>query len=61
MHGCGLDLTTGNSGINLADASIFLACATTLALFDIKPVVEDGKEIIPEVAYTTGTIRRVSL
>ncbi|KIP07729.1 hypothetical protein PHLGIDRAFT_89231 [Phlebiopsis gigantea 11061_1 CR5-6] len=43
-------------GINLADASIFLMCATTLALFDIRPVVEDGKEIIPEVAYTTGTI-----
>lgn len=46
-------------GINLADISIFLTCATTLATFDIKPAVdESGKEIIPDVVYTSGTIRQ---
>lgn len=43
-------------GLNLAEASVFASCAMVLAAFDITKVVENGVEITPEVAYTTGTI-----
>ena len=48
-----------SAGLNLAEASIFAACAMALTVFDISKAVEDGVEITPEVAYTTGTIRCV--
>lgn len=31
----------------------------TLAVFDIQKTIEDGREITPEVAYDTGTIRQI--
>ncbi|KAL4252232.1 cytochrome P450 family protein [Abortiporus biennis] len=40
----------------LADSSIFLSCAMSLAVFDIRKVIKGGKEITPVVDYTTGTI-----
>ena len=45
-------------GLKLADASVFISCAMSLAVFDIsKGVDESGKEIEPTVEYTSGTIR----
>ncbi|EKM56473.1 uncharacterized protein PHACADRAFT_253615, partial [Phanerochaete carnosa HHB-10118-sp] len=43
-------------GLHLADASVWLTCATVLAAFDIKKLVHDGKivEVVPE--YTSGTV-----
>lgn len=38
---------------------MFASCAMALAAFDISKVVENGIEVTPEVAYTTGTIRYV--
>ncbi|OCH95985.1 cytochrome P450 [Obba rivulosa] len=43
-------------GLHLADASIFLSCAMSLAAFKISKVVEDGKVIEPAIEYTSGTI-----
>ncbi|KAF9453375.1 cytochrome P450 [Macrolepiota fuliginosa MF-IS2] len=40
----------------LADASIFITCAMTLAVFDISKYMEDGKFVEPVVDQTTGTI-----
>jgi len=45
-------------GRHLADISLFLTAACTLATFDIsKQVDEDGVEIVPEVQYSGETIR----
>ena len=44
-------------GLNLADASIFISCAMSLAVFDISKTVENGVEITPVVDNTPGTIR----
>lgn len=44
-------------GLHLADASVFLSCAMTLATFDISKAIEDGVTIEPSGKYTTGTIR----
>ena len=46
-------------GLHLADASIFLSCAMSLAVFNISKVVENGITIEPSGEYTTGTIRFV--
>ncbi|EIM85529.1 cytochrome P450 [Stereum hirsutum FP-91666 SS1] len=43
-------------GLNLADASVFISCAMTLAVFDITKAVENGDVVEPEVEYTSGTI-----
>ncbi|KAL4075734.1 cytochrome P450 [Scleroderma citrinum] len=43
-------------GMHLADASIWLSAAMSLAVFDISKVVENGVEITPEVDPSTGTI-----
>jgi len=43
-------------GLNLADASVFISCAMTLAVFDITKTVENGVEITPVVESTPGTI-----
>ena len=45
--------------MHLAEASVFLACAVTLAAFDIRKTVVDGVEVVPPVEYLTGTIRSV--
>ena len=44
-------------GLHLADASVFISCAMALAVFDITKMVENGQVIVPEVEYTSGTIR----
>jgi len=43
-------------GLNLADASVFISCAMSLAVFDISKAVENGVEITPVVDSTPGTI-----
>lgn len=44
-------------GRQIADASLFLTIANTLAVFDVKkPLGEDGKEIEPPVDFTPGII-----
>lgn len=41
----------------MADASVFISCAMTLAVFNISKYVEDGRIIEPIVDQTTGIIR----
>ncbi|ESK93754.1 cytochrome p450 [Moniliophthora roreri MCA 2997] len=43
-------------GIHLADASVFVSCAMSLAVFDIAKCVENGIVIEPVNDRTTGTI-----
>ncbi|KAI0072612.1 cytochrome P450 [Panus rudis PR-1116 ss-1] len=43
-------------GLHLADASIWLSCAMTLATYNITKTFEDGQFIEPICEYTTGTI-----
>ncbi|KAG1869546.1 cytochrome P450 [Suillus subluteus] len=43
-------------GLHLADASVWISTAMSLAVFDISKVVEQGVEITPEVEPTSGTI-----
>ncbi|KAG2356982.1 cytochrome P450 [Suillus spraguei] len=43
-------------GIHLAEASVWLSIAMSLAVFDISKVVENGIEITPEVDPLSGTI-----
>lgn len=44
-------------GLNLADASVFISCAMSLAVFNVSKAVENGVEITPVVDNTPGTIR----
>lgn len=45
-------------GMWTADASLFIVMAGVLATFEVKsPLDEDGKEVLPQVKYTTGMIR----
>ncbi|OCB88748.1 cytochrome P450 [Sanghuangporus baumii] len=43
-------------GRELADASIYLTIAQSLAVFDIKKAVEDGKVVEPTVSFSAGII-----
>ncbi|KAJ6539005.1 cytochrome P450 [Mycena capillaripes] len=43
-------------GMHLADASLFISCAMSLAVFDISKCIENGKVVIPVHENTTGTI-----
>ncbi|OAX35253.1 cytochrome P450 [Rhizopogon vinicolor AM-OR11-026] len=43
-------------GLHLADASVWLSAAMSLAVFDVSKVVENGVEIKPEFDSTSGTI-----
>ncbi|KAG2337086.1 cytochrome P450 [Suillus weaverae] len=43
-------------GLHLADASVWISTAMSLAVFDISKVVERGVEVTPEVDPTSGTI-----
>ncbi|OJA19251.1 hypothetical protein AZE42_05985 [Rhizopogon vesiculosus] len=43
-------------GLHLADASIWISTAMSVAVFDISKVVENGVEITPEVDPSSGTI-----
>jgi len=43
-------------GLQLADSSVFISCAMSLAVFDISKCVENGVVIEPVNERTTGTI-----
>jgi len=43
-------------GLHLADTSVWISTAMSLAVFDISKVVEQGIEITPEVDHTSGTV-----
>ncbi|KAH9917582.1 cytochrome P450 [Fomitopsis serialis] len=43
-------------GSQLAEMSLFLICAVSLAAFDISKPIVDGKAVEPSMEYTTGTI-----
>ncbi|KAG2356986.1 cytochrome P450 [Suillus spraguei] len=43
-------------GVHLAEASVWLSIAMSLAVFDISKVMENGVEITPEVDPLSGTI-----
>lgn len=44
-------------GMHFAHGTIFAIIATTLATCEIVPATDaNGEDIIPEIAYTTGTI-----
>lgn len=43
-------------GLHLADASVWISVAMTLAAFDVTKVVENGVEITPEIDPSSGTI-----
>lgn len=45
----------------MAEASIFISCAMTLAAFNISKYEENGQVIEPIVDQTTGTIRYVTV
>ena len=46
-----------SAGMFLADSTVFLACALSLAAFNISKVVRDGVVIEPVCEYKTGFIR----
>ena len=52
-------LTAQSVGLHLADASVFISCAMSLAVFDISKRVGNGVTIEPIHGNTTGTIRYV--
>ncbi|KAG1840899.1 cytochrome P450 [Suillus tomentosus] len=43
-------------GLHLADASIWICAAMSLAVFDVSKVVENGVEITPEIDPSSGSI-----
>ncbi|EGO01616.1 hypothetical protein SERLA73DRAFT_166166 [Serpula lacrymans var. lacrymans S7.3] len=43
-------------GLHLADASVFISCAMSLAVFNISKAVVNGVEVTPEVDPSSGTI-----
>ena len=45
-------------GINVAQTSIWIACAMSLAVFDVEKYVDgSGNVVEPEIRYTNGVIR----
>ena len=44
-------------GMHMADASVFILCAMTLATFDIAKAVENGRVVEPKAEFNSGTIR----
>ena len=45
------------TGMNLADASIFISCAMSLAVFNVSKPIENGRVVEPVYSFTSGTIR----
>jgi len=43
-------------GMHLGDASVWLACATVLAAFDISPAVKNGVPVMPSGNFMDGII-----
>lgn len=56
-----LNLHRTPAGLHLADASVFISCAMSLAVFDISKCVENGVALVPVHENTTGTIRYVDI
>jgi len=50
-------LAVRSLGLQFADATVWLAMATALAVFRVSKVVEGGVEVTPEVRYTDTFIR----
>ncbi|OJA15893.1 hypothetical protein AZE42_09071 [Rhizopogon vesiculosus] len=48
-------------GLHLADASVWISTAMSLAVFNISKVVENGVEITPELDSTSGLISHPKL
>ncbi len=48
------------TGLHLADASVFISCAMSLAVFDISKCVENGVVVEPLHEQTSGTIRYIA-
>ena len=46
-------------GIKAADAVVFAAVASTLAVFNVERVVENGTPVIPVVSQTNNALRSV--
>ena len=46
-----------NTGRLLAEISVFISCAMSLAVFNITPHIENGMPVIPDLTQTTGVIR----
>jgi len=45
-------------GLNLAQTSVWLTCAMSLAVFNIEKYVDDfGNVVEPEIRFSDGTIR----
>ena len=45
--------------MNLADVSVFISCAMSLAVFDIRKPIENGRVIEPVFGALSGTVRCV--
>ena len=45
--------------MNLADISVFISCAMSLAAFDIRKPIENGRVIEPVFGALSGTVRCV--
>lgn len=45
------------TGMHLADASVWISVAMSLAVFNVSKIVENGVEITPEIDPSSGTIR----
>ncbi|EGN98959.1 hypothetical protein SERLA73DRAFT_181707 [Serpula lacrymans var. lacrymans S7.3] len=43
-------------GLHLAEVSVFMTCALSLAVLDVRKTVENGVEITPEIEYLGGSI-----
>ncbi|KAH9916829.1 cytochrome P450, partial [Amylocystis lapponica] len=56
IFGFGRRVCPGSHCIYLADASVFLSCAMSLAVLNISKVVENGVVMDPATEYLTGII-----
>lgn len=52
-----LELTAHSTGVHLADASMWLACTSVLAVYDIRLPMKDGKLVLPAEKFTSESIR----
>jgi len=43
-------------GLHLADASVWISVAMSLAVFDVSKIIENGVEVTPEIDPSSGTI-----
>lgn len=50
-----------SKGMHLAEATMWLACSSLLASFDIRPPEEDGRSVLPVPHFMDGSVRCVTL